>query len=74
MLTVSATKKEEEVKNEGEKIIRKQFSSKSFKRSFTIDEKIEAATIGAKYENGILTLNLPKKEEVKASTKEIAVQ
>ena len=46
----------------------------SFKRSFTLDEKINAEDIAAKYENGILTLTLPKKEEVKVMPKEIAVQ
>ncbi len=72
-LTVSAEIKAE-TKSETEKIIRNEFSSKSFKRTFTVDEKIEAANITAKYENGILTLVLPKKEEVKALTKEINIQ
>ena len=42
-LTISAEKKEK-VKTETEKFIRKEFSSKAFKRSFTLDEKIEAAS------------------------------
>ncbi|MEO6230840.1 MAG: Hsp20/alpha crystallin family protein [Ferruginibacter sp.] len=73
LLTISAAKKEE-IKNETDKIIRREFSSKTFKRSFTLDEKIDASSIAAKYENGILTLHLPKKEEVKATTKEINIQ
>ncbi|CAN5804711.1 Hsp20/alpha crystallin family protein [soil metagenome] len=73
LLTISAAKNEE-VKNETDKIIRREFSSKTFKRSFTLDEKIDASSIAAKYENGILTLHLPKKEEVKATTKEINIQ
>ena len=72
-LTVSAEKKEE-TKSETDKVIRKEFSSKSFKRTFTVDEKIDAANINAKYENGILHVALPKKEEVKAVTKEITIQ
>ncbi len=72
-LTISAEKKEEN-KNETDKVIRNEFSAKSFKRSFTLDEKINAATISAKYENGILHVGLPKKEEVKAVTKEINIQ
>jgi HSP20 family protein len=51
-LTISAEKKEE-TKSETDKVIRKEFSSKSFKRTFTLDEKIDAANINAKYENGI---------------------
>ena len=73
LLTISAAKKEE-TKSETEKIVRKEFSSKAFKRSFTLDEKIDSASIEAKYENGILKLQLPKKEESKAVTKEINIQ
>ena len=73
ILTISAEKKNE-MKNDNEKEIRNEYSNRSFKRSFTLDEKIDAANIDAKYVNGILTLNLPKKEAVKASTKEISVQ
>ncbi|MGN6531282.1 MAG: Hsp20/alpha crystallin family protein [Ginsengibacter sp.] len=76
ILTVSFEKKEE--KNEGQqelkKFIKKEFVLSSFKRSFTLDEKINAEDIQAKYENGILSLTLPKKEEVKVMPKEIAVQ
>jgi HSP20 family protein len=73
ILTISAEKKDE-VKKEGEKEIRREHSSRSFKRSFTLDEKIDAAAIEAKYVNGVLTLNLPKKEEVKTASKEISIQ
>ena len=55
-------------------MIRKEFGYKAFNRSFTLDEKIDAANITAKYENGILKLELPKKEEVKGGAKEIVIQ
>ena len=73
ILTISAEKKTE-VKDENEKQIRKEYSYRSFKRSFTIDEKVDAEKVEAKYVNGVLTLNLPRKEEVKASAKEISVK
>ena len=73
ILTISAEKKTEE-KKENEKQVCSEYSFKSFKRSFTIDEKIDATNIDAKYVNGILALNLPKKAEVKASPKEIKIQ
>jgi HSP20 family protein len=73
VLTISAEKKEE-VKREDEKQIRNEYKYRSFKRSFTLDEKIDAEKTDAKYLNGVLTLNLPKKEELKASAKEISVQ
>jgi len=75
VLTISAEKKEEvKSENEKEKQIRREFSSRSFKRSFTLDEKINAEGIEAKYVNGVLTLNLPKKEEVKSASKDISIQ
>jgi HSP20 family protein len=72
ILTVSAEKKDE-VKEENEKQIRKEYSFKSFKRSFTVDEKIDATKIDASYINGVLRLNLPKKVEVKSPTTEIKI-
>lgn len=73
VLTISAEKKVE-TKVENEKMIRKEFGYKSFKRSFTLDEKIDANNITARYENGILTLELPKKEEAKQVAKDIVIQ
>ncbi len=73
MLTISAEKKEE-VKEENQKQIRREYNYNSFKRSFTIDEKIDATNIEASYNNGVLTLNLPKKEEVKVSATEITIK
>jgi HSP20 family protein len=72
ILTVSADKKSE---NEGktEKHLRNEYKHQSFKHSFTIDDKVNAETIDAKYVNGILTLNLPKKQEVKPTTKQINI-
>lgn len=73
LLTISAEKPEEKM-DETVKTIRKEFSKKAFKRSFTVDENIEAGGINARYENGILYLTLPKKEAIKIQPKEITIQ
>jgi HSP20 family protein len=73
LLTISY-QKETTTENNEVKTHRKEFSFSSFKRSFTIDDKINADAIAARYENGVLKLTLPKKDEVKASPKEIAIQ
>lgn len=73
VLTISAEKKEE-VKDDTKKQIRKEYNYRSFKRVFTIDEKIEANSIEAQYVNGVLTLNFPKKETVKETAKEINIR
>jgi HSP20 family protein len=71
-LTVAFEKKEEG-KQEDYKTVRREFSYKNFKRSFTIDDRIDSDGIQAKYDNGVLKLFLPKKEQVKESTKHIAI-
>ena len=73
ILTVSA-EKTNEVYEESEKQIRKEYNFRSFKRSFTLDEKIDATNIEASYVNGVLRLNLPKKEAVKQSATEIVIK
>jgi HSP20 family protein len=73
LLTISFEKKEE-VKNEDIKTVRKEFGYQSFKRSFSLDDKIDTEKIQAKYENGILKFLLPKKELAKDTTKQISVQ
>jgi HSP20 family protein len=76
LLTIEAKHEEQQVKQEGEKNnwVRREFVKKSFKRSFTIDDKVETADIQAKYENGVLQLNLPKKATVKPSAKQISIR
>lgn len=73
LLTVSAEVKAE-AEEKTEKNIRKEYKYQSFKRSFTIDENIDTENIGAQYVNGVLTLNLPKKAEVKPAAKQITIQ
>ena len=73
LLTIGFDKKPEQV-SEGEKYILKEYQFPTFKRSFTLDEKINAEEISAQYVNGILTLNLPIKEDVKPATKQINIQ
>lgn len=73
ILTISAERKEEENKEEKGKSVRNEYRFRSFKRSFTLDEKIASDQIGAKYVNGVLTLDLPKKEEQKTASKEISI-
>lgn len=66
--------KKEETKEEGYKTVRREFAQRSFKRSFTVDENIDVDNIQAKYEQGVLKLHLPKKEQPKASVKQINIQ
>lgn len=73
ILTVSFEEKDQPA-DENRKELRKEFSLRSFSRSFSLDETMDADSINARYEDGLLTVTLPKKEEVKVIPKEIAVQ
>jgi HSP20 family protein len=61
LLTISFQSKENK-EPKVEKLIKKEFSVKSFKRTFSLDEKINIEAIDAVMEHGILTLSLPLKE------------
>jgi len=45
---------------------RKEFNFSSFQRSFTLPETADGESIKAEYLNGILNIEIPKKEEAKA--------
>ncbi|HVB04231.1 MAG TPA: Hsp20/alpha crystallin family protein [Chitinophagaceae bacterium] len=72
LLTISAEKKEEKTADQSNSV-RREFNFKSFKRSFTLDEKVDAGRIAASYENGVLKLTLPKKDKPAESGKTIPV-
>lgn len=73
ILTVAYTQQDEEGEN-SQKWLRQEFKTRSFHRSFNISDKVEAASISANYQNGILLLQLPKKEKEAIKTVTIAVQ
>ena len=73
LLTIGFDKKEESTQTDDYKTLRREFEYKSFKRSFSVEDKIDVDGIQAKYENGILKLLLPKKEESKPSARQINI-
>ncbi len=54
--------KEEEKKEEKESYRRKEYSYNSFSRSLRLPDNCITDKIDAKYENGVLSISLPKKE------------
>lgn len=73
LLTIEA-KKESKTETKEERYTRKEFSFNSFRRSFTLPDSIANEKIDAKYDNGILHIILPKKEEAKIKpSREIAI-
>ena len=57
---------EQQEEAENQKFTRREFSYQAFERSFTLHkEVVDIDKIEAKYEDGVLSLLIPKKEEVK---------
>ncbi|HET9278672.1 MAG TPA: Hsp20/alpha crystallin family protein [Flavitalea sp.] len=66
VLTITSEKKMEQDQKEGERYSRKEFSYQSFQRTFSLPkEVVDDDKIEARYENGVLHLVIPKKEEAK---------
>lgn len=63
----------DESKTEDGKWLRNEYRFRSFKRSFTLNDTINAEAITAQYSNGILNVTLPKKETTEKTTKDITV-
>ncbi len=61
ILTISSDQVKEEVLNE--RFNRREFNYGSFTRAFTLPKTISEDNIQATYEQGVLTLTLPKREE-----------
>jgi len=65
VLSISSEKESENETKDGKNVTRREFSYQSFSRSFTLPAIVETDRISAKYENGILQVKIPKKEEAK---------
>ena len=64
LLTISC-ELEDTVEEKEEKFSRKEYSYSSFERSFTLPDEVNKEKIDARYNDGILEIKLPKKEEAK---------
>lgn len=74
MLTISSEKQVENETKDGQQFARREFSYQSFSRSFTLPNTADSDKIRAKYDNGILRVSIPKKEEAKPKpAKQIAI-
>ncbi len=70
------TKEEKKEDNEKRHFLRREFSTTQFKQMLTLPENVKKDAIGAKVENGILTVTLPKftPEEQKQLAQTIAIE
>lgn len=70
VLTISSEqKKEDEKKDSNGRFTRREFSYSSFKRAFSLPETVDPEKISANYKEGVLKINLPKREDAKVQAK-----
>jgi len=62
-LTITSEKEASVEEKEDKKITRREFNYSSFKRSFFLPDTVDKTQISASYNEGILVISIPKKEE-----------
>lgn len=70
-ITVTAERKEEK-KHESKRKFFSEFNYGSFTRSFNLPGKLDEKKVDAKFEDGVLTVTVPKSE--KSTAKQISIQ
>ncbi|MDP8228044.1 MAG: Hsp20/alpha crystallin family protein [Candidatus Electryoneaceae bacterium] len=73
VLTISGEKKNGE-ENDERKLHLCERAYGAFRRSFQLPSEVQADAINAEFENGVLFVTLPKKEEVKPKQIEVTVK
>ncbi|WP_300438775.1 Hsp20/alpha crystallin family protein [Christiangramia sp.] len=72
VLTISSEdKKENETTDKEGRFTRKEFSYSTFKRAFSLPDSVDNTKISASYNNGVLEIALPKREEAKVQAKRL---
>ena len=71
LLVISSEKEEKNEEVQEGEFTRKEFSYRSFRRTFTLPETIQEDKIKANYKDGVLKITLPKKEEAKEKPKKM---
>ncbi|MFC2080732.1 Hsp20/alpha crystallin family protein [Bacteroidota bacterium] len=73
-LTISSVS-EDSKEDSQDHYTRREFSYRNFSRSFTLPKLVDAESIAASHKNGVLSVNIPKKEEAKAKpARQIAIK
>ncbi|BDI05132.1 Hsp20/alpha crystallin family protein [Sphaerotilus microaerophilus] len=61
-------KEDKETKGDGERVLMREIYRGSMSRAFTLRHDVDDQQANAKFENGILTLTIPKRAGVKSTT------
>ncbi|KPH13378.1 Hsp20/alpha crystallin family protein [Chryseobacterium sp. ERMR1:04] len=73
VLSISVEQRTED-KQEGRNYSKREYSYSSFVRSFTLPESADENSIQAAYNDGVLAINIPKREEAKTISRQIEIK
>ncbi|MDB4924632.1 Hsp20/alpha crystallin family protein [Mucilaginibacter sp.] len=73
MLTISA-EKEAEQGDRDKKYNKREYTYTSFVRSFTLPESVDEGSIEAEYTDGVLRINIAKREEARTASRQIEIK
>ena len=73
VLTISAEKTTEQENND-KQYNKREYSYTSFVRSFTLPDSVDDANIDASYTDGVLKIDVAKKEEAKSVHRQISIK
>jgi HSP20 family protein len=73
LLSISVEQRQHE-NREDRNFNKKEFSYSSFVRSFTLPEAADVNGIDARYENGVLCIDIAKREEAKVQSRQIEIK
>lgn len=73
VLSISVEQRTENSKQE-RNYAKREFSYSSFVRSFTLPDSADENAIEAKYHDGVLAIDIPKREEAKSVSRQIDIQ
>ncbi|MFB6257288.1 MAG: Hsp20/alpha crystallin family protein [Flavobacteriales bacterium] len=62
---IISSEKQDEKEDKDENYTRREFSYQSFQRAFDLPDSVKAEEISAEYNDGVLAIQVPKKEEAK---------
>lgn len=74
ILSIKAETKSEEKEEKEGKLIRQERHYGQFLRQLSVGSEVDAAAIKAQFDNGVLTLELPKKQPLPEESKRIAIE
>lgn len=73
VLTVEAERNFKREEKDDDIVVRREIRNGKFSRSFTLPETVDSDSVGADYQNGLLTVKFDKKEEVKPREIEVKI-